>query len=272
MPYIQAEHGLIHHHTWTPFAEPRSLVLLLHGLGEHLGLYESLALRLTAADAEVHALDLAGHGHSHGARVLVTDVDALVADAAAVLRQATDRRPGLPVVVVGHSLGATVAALLAARLPREPAGLVLSGSDLLGRSPIGDLADGDADPLTFRKDPSELSSHPGHLERVRTDPLVWSGGVHRETLRALADAARRTAALVERGGLTVPTLLVHGEADDLAPVGAAREVADRLPDARLAVFPGDRHNVLNEADRARVHAVVAGFLREVTARKESPIR
>ncbi|MGW0801479.1 alpha/beta fold hydrolase [Nonomuraea sp. NPDC002799] len=96
MPYLTGRRGAIHHRHWPTLLQPQAIVLLLHGLGEHLGLYDQLALRLTTIGAEVHALDHAGHGHSEGERVLVED-------AREVLRQAVARRPGLPVVIVGRT-------------------------------------------------------------------------------------------------------------------------------------------------------------------------
>ena len=263
MPFVEGRRGRIHHHSWDA-PEPEALVLLLHGLGEHLGLYDTLADRLTSANASVVALDHAGHGRSDGTRVLVEDVRHLVDDARTVLDLARREHPDLPVVVIGHSLGATVGLLLTESLPDAVAGLVLSGSNLVEHEALGALLDSGLDLLALRKDPSELSGNAEYVARVREDPLVWTGGIRPETLRALLEATRRTAALVAGGRPAVPTLVVHGDADDMAPVDGARRVAGLLPDARPAIFPGDRHNVLNDADRDRVHSVVAGFVREAT--------
>lgn len=58
----------------------------------------------------------------------------------------------------------------------------------------------------------------------------------------------------------LPVLVLHGGADDLAPVA----LAERLPDARLVVFDEDRHNVLHELDRDQVHAELLRFVAAVT--------
>ncbi|MFP5282311.1 MAG: alpha/beta hydrolase [Actinomycetes bacterium] len=64
------------------------------------------------------------------------------------------------------------------------------------------------------------------------------------------------------GAPAVPTLFVSGAADQIVPVDMVRRVAGRLPDARLATFPGDLHDVLNEHDRDAVYQAVAAFLAE----------
>jgi alpha-beta hydrolase superfamily lysophospholipase len=61
-------------------------------------------------------------------------------------------------------------------------------------------------------------------------------------------------------GLDTPVLLVHGEADPVSPVAGARYWAAVLPHARLAIFPGARHDVLNETVHEQVAGVIAQFI------------
>lgn len=268
--------GRVHYHRWSAPGRPATVLLLLHGLGEHGGQYAPLGEAAAAAGVETWAPDHAGHGRSDGERVLVESVDDLVADADTLLAAARATNPGVPVVVVGHSLGATVAALLVGeiRAGADPAadvtGLVLAGSSLL---PVAGAADGLAaviasgvDPMDLRKDPGELVRDPEQAQRVRDDPLVWAGGLRPQTLAALVAAGARTHAVVVEGALDhLPVLVLHGGADDLAPVAGAVELAERLPRARIVVFDEDRHNVLHELDRDLVHAELLRFATAVAA-------
>jgi acylglycerol lipase len=261
--------GSLHLHRWSPPGRPAAVVVLLHGLGEHGGQYAPLAEAAAAAGVETWAPDQAGHGRSDGVRVLVESVDDLVADAETVLAEAQWARPGVPVVVVGHSLGATVAALLLGELrldsvgdpARGVAGLVLAGSSLRGPGLV--LPPG-LDPWELRKDPSELVRDPEQAERVRADPLVWDGGLRRETMNALGAAKARTTRVVESGALDhLPVLVLHGADDDIAPAAAAVAVAELLPRGRAVVYPQDRHNILHELDRHAVHAELLRFVRSL---------
>lgn len=263
--------GAVRYRRW-PVTKPTVVLVVLHGLGEHSGQYAPLAEAATAEGVEVWAPDQAGHGQSDGERVLITDVGDLVDDAEALLRTVRVARPGVPVVVLGHSLGSLVATLLAGEVRHgtddpasDIAGLVLSGSDLSGASELKALLASGVDPMNLRKDPAEMVRDPEQAQRVREDPLVWDGGLRPETLRALIAASARTSRLVSVGALDhLPVLLLHGEDDDMAPVESAKKVAEALPRARIVVFPKDRHNVLHELDRDAVHAELVHFVLAVS--------
>jgi len=134
MPYFEGSRGRIHHHAWLPDTTARAVVVLLHGYGEHLGLYDALARRLTADGFAVHALDAVGHGRSDGERGRVDSWDDCVNDARSLVRIATDRHPGAPVILVGHSGGALAAYLLAVRHPYLATAAVLSGAPMAPNS------------------------------------------------------------------------------------------------------------------------------------------
>ncbi|MFD9891364.1 alpha/beta fold hydrolase [Amycolatopsis sp. NPDC059027] len=261
--------GTVHYRQWVP-ERPKAVVVFFHGLGEHVGSYEVFASALGAAGYAVWAADHAGHGRSEGERVRVDRIDDLLDDAGTLVGLAAAAHPGLPLVLAGHSLGSTVATLLVAErlLPAgtHPAALVLAGSSLVPvpgseNGLVALLASG-IDPLDLRKDPSELNRNEAVVEQIRTDPLTWQGGLRHETLAALGEAAQRVAAVLAAGTLSLPVLLLHGEADDLAPAQGAELAAQRLPDARARIFPADRHNILNEIDRDAVYREVTAFLDE----------
>ena len=271
--WFAGRRGRIRYRRWTPAGRPSALLLLLHGLGEHSGQYAPLGEAAAEVGIETWALDHAGHGRSDGTRVLVERIDDLVADAETLLAKAAAARPRVPIVVAGHSLGATVAALLVGEIrvangadpAADVAGLVLSGSSLLSTGEgLKALVASGIDPMDLRKDPGELVRDPEQAQRVREDPLVWDGGLRPQTLAALTAAGARTRTLVLEGALDhLPVLLLHGEDDDIAPVAGACEVAERLPRARIVVFPQDRHNVLHELDRKEVHAELLRFVAQI---------
>ncbi|MCP2169398.1 alpha/beta fold hydrolase [Goodfellowiella coeruleoviolacea] len=263
--------GDVHYRRWAP-DQVRALAVFLHGLGEHTGSYVPFGTALNAAGIAVWAADHAGHGHSAGERVLIERIDDLIADAEQLVALARTAHPDLPLVVAGHSLGATVATLLTAErlLPAGvlPQGLVLTGASLVpppepARGLRELLATG-IDPMDIRKDPGELTRDSAFAQQVRDDPLTWQGGIRPATVAALAAAEHRLASVVRRRTLTLPVLLVHGEDDDVAPAAGARAAARLLPNARAVIFPQDRHNILNELDRDEVYRVLVDFVLDVT--------
>jgi alpha-beta hydrolase superfamily lysophospholipase len=251
--------GRIHYARWVP-PTPRALVVFFHGLGEHIGSYRSFAAALHAAGIAVWACDHAGHGRSDGERVLISSVDPLIDDAAALVALARAQHSTLPLIVAGHSLGALVSALLVAERDVPAKALVLAGSSLVpaGESWVLTALSGGVDPLELRRDPSEMTRDEAYAQQIRDDPLTWQGGVRAETLAAFGAAASRIPAALDK--LTLPVLFVHGGEDDMAPVAGVRRAVELLPDARAAIFPQDRHNILNEIDRDRVYRAVLDFI------------
>ncbi|MDD7942469.1 alpha/beta fold hydrolase [Actinomycetospora lutea] len=269
MPTFPGTAGTVFHDRWLPQTPVRGVVVLLHGHGEHLGLYDALARRLAAQGQAVYALDAVGHGRSAGERALIASWDLLVDDARTLAGIARDAHPQVPLTLVGHSGGALAATLLALRSPGLADALVLSGGPLRSQDWIHEwLALGE--PELPVEDPRELlSTHPEYVDALLHDPLTHHGGFRSETLQAVADTWPEVAAGLADGRLTVPVLLVHGEADPLVPVEHAHLTAGELADARVVVFPGDLHDVLNEHDREAVHEVVAAFVGAVRPASDS---
>jgi alpha-beta hydrolase superfamily lysophospholipase len=263
----QSEHrgrgGRLVVHEWAP-AAPRFLVLLAHGYGEHARRYDHVAKRLTDEGAVVVAPDHLGHGESEGERALVTDGELLVDDLEAVGDAARERHPGLPVVLFGHSMGGLLAARLAQRDPTAWDALVLSGP-AIGDNPalLGLLA---MDPIPdVPIDPAALSRDPGVGEAYAADPLVYHGPFRRETLEAFGQGVHNVAAGPSLGEL--PTLWAHGEEDPIVPLAPARAAVEHLRGAELEehVYPGARHEILNETNQDEVLDDIVSFLQRALA-------
>jgi acylglycerol lipase len=263
MPFFIGSGGRVFHDAWVPDGEVERVVVLLHGYGEHLGLYDALARRLTRDGAAVHALDAVGHGRSDGERA-VLDWDVWVDDTRQLANMAADRHPGRPVVLIGHSGGGLAAYLLALRFPGIADGLVLSGAPLRRQGWVeAELASGGS-PELADVDPSEVfSTHPEYVHALMHDPLTWHGGFRIESLLAITRVWPEAGAGLAEGLPELPVLFVHGEDDPIVPVADARAGAAQLPGARLVTFPGDLHDVLNEHDRDAVHDIVGAFVAAV---------
>jgi alpha-beta hydrolase superfamily lysophospholipase len=250
-----------HVHRWRA-AEPRCILLLVHGYGEHAGRYGHVAEHLVRElGADVWAPDHRGHGLTDGERALVEDGETLSADLHDVADLARAEHPGLPVVMVGHSMGGLIAARYAQRWGEELTALVLSGPAVGGNPAFEELLA--ADPLPdVPIDPDILSRDPAVGEAYMADELVYHGPFRRETLQALFAAVGRVAA--DRGLGDLPTLWIHGEEDQLVPLDVTRAAMEHLrgPATRERIYAGARHEIFNEINRDEVLAHVTAFLRE----------
>lgn len=249
--------------SWT-VEQPRYVAVLCHGYGEHIGRYEWVAGALNAHGASVYGVDHAGHGRSAGERVLITDYDDVVADFHLLVRAAKEENPGLPVVLVGHSMGGMVAARYVQLHGEELAAVVLSGPVIGSWAAVDTLLAVEEIPST-PVDPATLSRDPAVGVAYSEDPLVWHGDFKRPTLEALQEAMRRIASGGSFGEL--PVLYLHGEEDQLVPIGPSQAGIDAVRGAGTEVktYPGARHEIFNETNKGDVLDDVREFVDRVLA-------
>jgi len=248
---------------WLPKA-PRRVVLIVHGYGEHSGRYEDMAAWLAERGCAVHAYDQQGHGQSFGPRGFVERFDDLLDDAECVLDVLAEEHPGLPIVLVGHSMGGLVVAALASA--REP------GIDLLVTSGAALAISPDLSPLKIALarlfgrllprltmdaglDVRGLSRDPEVIERYKADPLVHSR-ISAALAAGMMAATGRTAAAA--GAVRVPMLVLHGAADPLClPEGSEAFYAglprDEVRGSAIRTYPDLKHEIFNEPEREAIY-------------------
>lgn len=260
---FEGSRGSIVVHVWDD-TSPHRIVLIAHGYGEHSGRYGHVADALVARGATVWSPDHRGHGLSAGEPAVIEDFEGVVDDLHHVASMALAAHPGLPVVLIGHSMGGLVAARYAQRHGDELAGLVLSGP-LVGRHEFAELLLGLPELPDIPLDPGTLSRDPSVGEAYAADPLVYHGPFRRPMLEAM----RSGLAAVEAGpGFgDLPTLYLHGGEDALVPLDATRPTVERLRgvDFTERVYAGAKHEIFNETNRQEVLDDVGAFVERVTA-------
>ena len=110
-------------------ADPRGVVVIVHGLCEHQGRYDYLTMRLNAQGYSVYRFDHRGHGRSKGTKVFYSAFDEIAKDIDVVVDRAIAENPESPLFIVGHSMGGYGATKLGLRLPERYAAIAsLSGA------------------------------------------------------------------------------------------------------------------------------------------------
>ncbi|MCM0608258.1 MAG: lysophospholipase [Ideonella sp. WA131b] len=256
----------LHLRHWpTAAVAPRGTVLVVHGLGEHVGRYAHVAEALNGAGWHVSGFDQRGHGRSGGRQGVLAAPDSLLADLGAVVDAVRPRAPG-PLVLLGHSMGGAVAArFVAEALAPQPAawsrpldGLVLSSPALrahlsawqrlqlaLGERLMPDL------PQRNGIDAQGLSHDEAMVAAYTADPLVHDR-ISARLARFILDAGGQVRAAAPRWAL--PTLLMWGGADRIVDPGGSHAFARAVPAAVLTAFEfgGLRHEIFNELEREGV--------------------
>jgi len=252
---------------WRPESEPRAVLLVAHGAAEHSGRYAGFAAYFVSRGFAVAALDHPGHGRSEGARCRIDRFDDYLATLRLFhLRVAADFSPA-PVFLVGHSMGGLISANYLLQHQGELAGCVLSGPaiktalepgalQLLLLRILSALAPGAG---ALQLDAGGVSRDPAVVEAYVNDPLVYHGKLPARLVTELFAGMRRVQQRAAE--ITLPLLLLHGEADSLTDPEGSRFLAVRAgsADKTLTIYPGLYHEIFNEPERETVLADVLAF-------------
>ncbi len=253
-----------------PVQAPRATCLLVHGYAEHTGRYQELASTLVSAGIEPWAIDLRGHGRSPGRRADVRIFADYIEDVLRLSERVRAERPDLPRLLLGHSMGGTIALRFALEHPDRVNLLVLSAPFVRPTVPPPAWLTGLASGLARlapqlpvqRLDAAVLSRDPAEVEAYRNDPLVYNGWIK---ARIGHELVRSGPPLLERApALQVPTLIMHGAADGLNDPEASRELASMIgsEDVTLRSYPGGYHELFNDLDRDTVRGDLLAWLNE----------
>ena len=282
--WIEARDGVkLHAREW-PRDGATGTILIVHGLGEHIGRYEHTAAFLNQHGWRVAGYDHRGHGASGGKRGRLGHVDDLLIDLALVVDSLRSGTTG-PLVLLGHSMGGGVAARFvagafdpAAPWSRPVDGLVLSSPALdagmsanqqtllalLGPT-LPHLALGNG------VDPDRICRDPAVVAAYRADPLVHDRITPR-LARAIVDAGARAIEAAPRW--VVPTLLLYGGADRCVDPKGSVTFAARAPKnvVEAHCFPAMFHEIFNEPEKAEVLSVLGAWLDKlrVSSTRSSP--
>ncbi len=243
------------------------VVILVHGLGEHAGRYDHVARRLNSWGFAVRGFDQYGHGESGGVRGALPEESRFLEDLADVVDSTRARMAeGVPLIVLGHSMGGLVAARFVALKKRKIEGLVLSSPALdpglngFQKFLLATLPR-IAPNLTVGNglDPNLISHDPGEVAAYKADPLVHDR-ISSRLAKFIADSGADTIA--RAGQWTVPTLLMYAGADGLVNPAGSRAFAAAAPGRLVEThcFEHHYHEIFNEIEREPVFEVLREWL------------
>jgi alpha-beta hydrolase superfamily lysophospholipase len=280
-----ADGSRVRYRRWLPDGDVRATVQLVHGASEHSGRYARLADALTARGIGVWAMDLRGHGRTAESTGIGRfgnglGVDTVLDDVDGLHLVIADEHPGVPRVLLGHSMGSIIALASAERNGADLTALVLSGP--IGVAPqLADsvtaleeaVAAGAADhaldalgPFNEKFEPARtrydwLSRDPAEVDKYVTDPLsgdempltvAYAAAVFALAVRA---ATPEAVATLPDG---LPVLLLSGQLDPVGGDDAVQVTAlaqlftERGLPVEQHVYPEARHEVFNETNRDEV--------------------
>ncbi|XP_059966351.1 monoglyceride lipase isoform X3 [Mesoplodon densirostris] len=205
---------------WKPSGTPRALVFVSHGAGEHCGRYDELARMLVGLELLVFAHDHVGHGQSEGERMVVSDFQVFIRDVLQHVDVVQKDHPGLPIFLLGHSMGGAISILTAVERPGHFSGMVLISPLVLANPESA---------TTFK------------VDIYNTDPLICRAGLKVCFGIQLLNAVSRVERALPK--LTLPFLLLQGSADRLCDSRGAYLLMEsaKSQDKTLKIYEGAYH-------------------------------
>lgn len=250
----------IYYQCWEPEVGARAVVLVAHGAGEHSARYQQLAQFFTGHDYTVGALDHNGHGNSEGVPGHVRSFEDYLYDLGIFHQQLAQRFPGVPMLLLGHSMGGLIGSNYLLRHQREFVGAILSGAAIktdlepgLIQMAFLRLVALLAPRLRILKlDANGVSRDPEVVRDYVEDPLVFHGKMSARFLRELF--AGMHAIQASAAGISLPMLILHGGADVMTSPDGSRFLHQHISstDKTLKIYPGLYHEIFNEPEHAEV--------------------
>lgn len=259
----------IHWYAWN-VAEPKGIVVLAHGVGEHGGRYENLIKHMQGDNVSFYTLDHRGHGRSQGKRGHIASIMEYIDDLKLLVDMAHYQNPGFPLILLGHSMGGAIAARYALEHPADIDALILSAAGLIPKMSVPGWQDKlarflsqVAPTITFPSGLSvdDLSHDPQVINAYVDDPLVHD----RISARWYTEMINNSQHVLNRAAeYTMPLLVVHGGADLIVDVAGSEQIfkAASAEDKQYKVFPGLYHETMNEKQmyRDEVLGVIGGWI------------
>ena len=266
--FILSQDGLkLYLHHW-PAAQPKKVMCIIHGLGEHAGRYAEMANVLNEVNCSVMAIDLRGHGLSEGKRGHTRSYDHLLSDIEELLKSARAEYMDLPMFLLGHSMGGNlVANFVKTKMTSELSGFILSAPffEVAFQPPawkvklakaVGSILPGllQSNELNV----NSISRDAQEVKKYEDDPLVHD----RISIRLFLELTKNGEAVLENNKeLKIPGLHYHGDADRLVSFSASGIFAERNKDhLKWVPLKDSYHEPHNDLDREKVFELVREFV------------
>jgi alpha-beta hydrolase superfamily lysophospholipase len=256
--------------SWQPHGAPKAVIVGLHGFGDYsINAFSLPAPSFTSHAVALYAYDQRGFGAAPH-RGLWPGVSTLAADCLAVTKLVAERHRGVPVFIMGESMGAAVA-IVAAASPAAPpvAGYILLAPGVRGRASMSGFSRTTLE-VASRLIPAVgfSGSAPGFspsdnedaLRRWATDPLT-AKEFRVDFVYGLVDLMDN--ALHAASHFASPAFILYGAHDRIVPPDALRRLLKTVPERtgrRLAYYQEGHHLLLRDRGRALVLADILAWI------------
>lgn len=232
---------------------PKAVLLICHGLCEHLNRYDYFTKSLNENEISVYRYDQRGHGKSEGKDVYFSTYTEMPDDANFFFEIAKKENPNIPIFVLGHSMDGETAALFATKYSGKANGIILSGALTRLNNNLfpSELLKADDDFYFENALGDGVCSDKDVVEKYVKDPLVRkmiSAKLVKEVVKGVEYLKNNPTQFKE------PVLILHGANDGLVSEKDSRDLFGEISskDKGLIIYPNLFHEILNEPIKDRI--------------------
>lgn len=251
-----------------PATQPKAVILLVHGHGEHSLRYLPWARRFAYHGFVFTSWDHAGHGQSEGLRGHIKYFEQLLFEIDLAITKITHEYPKLPIILYGHSMGGNIALNYAINRPAKLSLLVVTSPWINLSNPPSKFMELVSSVMNIiapfvqiksTVKPEQISRVPEEVEKYATDPLN-----HALITPRLYTAIRRSSQYIIKNAdkIRIPTLLLHGNADSITSYQSTADLSRKIPRATYVEWPDCYHELHNEEIREDVFATILNWMNE----------
>lgn len=244
---------------WIPPRNVKATVVFLHGYAGHSGRYDALARYLSRSGIAVFAFDMEGHGGSEGLRADVREFSYYVDDTIQFFHGVEEHFTDRPHYLVGHCMGALVAAEAAQRLNDSIAGILMSAPLFTFAREVPKVVQQTASYVSalaatfpiMSLDMERLSCDREVLHDFLNDPLTCTGKLRARMASHLIEGGKKALQFVRKA--QKPTWIGHGTDDELADPRTVEELQnEQLKNLSVQLYKEYRHFLLQDPGWERV--------------------
>ncbi len=256
---------------------PRAVIFLVHGMGEHARRYAHVAEYFKNANIAMVAIDLRGHGRSMGKRGHMPSFEHMMNDLKLALSEIASAYKGIPVVLYGHSMGGNLILNYLLRNAQGIIGAIVTGPYLrLGFEPpkwkvllarlSANIYPALSQPTGLEK--IALARSPQVIQEYENDPLV-----HDKITASFFINIHQAGidAIVRSKELKIPILLMHGAKDRLTSPGGSEEFYSNAgPNVSFHLLEELYHEIHNEPENNHVFQTQLSWIEDLLKKLRQP--
>ena len=220
---------------WVAEERPKTVIAFVHGHGDHCRRYDEWFSKIKDKSIAILTFDYRGHGRSQGKRGVIRTYTEFLEDISLLHQKATELFPGIPIVLYGHSLGATIVLSYLLRSQKLPELAIITSPWLeLKKTPgkwLSLFIKGSnriAPAITFRTGlkGTDFSANEGFAEKREKDELVHN----RISARLFSEVEREAKWIISYfSEIKTPLLLMQGQGDKVMKYQATRRLSQGAP-------------------------------------------